>query len=100
MSAACQKGAGREMSDKRHHWKLTEDETNIIEGWYQAAASESKTSKTPEMFALLEKLGIPADGMDLLIPDVDHYHEQYREDAQKEADAIKDYLTRHPKAGW
>jgi hypothetical protein len=77
---------------------LSESELEIIKGWYSAAASESKNTQNPAMFCLLEKLGIDADGMDLLIPDVDHYREEYQAIAQKAADAIKAYLKRHPEA--
>ena len=74
---------------------LSKEEIEIIEGWYHAASGESATDKTEEDFALLDKLGIHATGMDLWIPDPAHSIESHRPAVEAKILAILRYRERH-----
>jgi hypothetical protein len=63
--------------------ELTDDEREMIADWYEVSAYECSNPRTNEMFALLEKLGIPAHWMDLEL-DADN-------------PAVRAYRQRHPE---
>ncbi len=75
---------------------LTQEEIETIEGWYLVSAGESGNSRDVAMFALLDKLGIHADGRDLWIPDPMHTIADHRAKVYETIAAIKAYRDRHP----
>lgn len=77
-------------------FELSPEEIEIIESWYLAAAGESAVDQEEPCFALLEKLGIEATGMHLVLTDLEHVYPEYRAEYQAKNDAVKAYCARHP----
>ena len=78
--------------------KLSAEEIEIIEGWYNASAGESAHDRDEALFALLDKLGIEAHQMDLYLPDPDDFIEEHRHVVNAHRTAISAYGKRHPEA--
>jgi hypothetical protein len=76
--------------------ELSDDEREIIAGWYHSASGESATDIGDNLFALLEKLGIPADSMDLYMPNPDYFIKEARAKVRETIAAIRAYRLRHP----
>ena len=66
---------------------LNTEELEEIASWYSSCCRESRTSRTDVIFALLDKLGIEAESLDLHISTVC---------GAEERAAVVKYLIRHP----
>lgn len=75
---------------------LSPEEIEMLSLWYNSAAGESCGADTLEEFVLLEKLGIPANDMDLWEPDPESWTEAHRPVIIAQIAAIRAYKERHP----
>ena len=75
--------------------ELTDEDLGLIQDWYLASAGESAHKPSNELFALIEKLHIPADDSDIWYPDPDDFISEWQHLAIAQIEAIAGYRLRH-----